>query len=386
MVFDGLGEVELHYHHRDDTASTLRIGLRNALDEYRRWGLLLESGKKPRTGFGFVHGDWALDNSCGGEFCGVNGELEILQEFGCWGDFTMPSGNACQTRKINSIYYASGNPRRSKAHDWGADARVGRKDPPGLFLMQGPLGINWRAPGHPRIENAGLTSSNWGRPDRVQVWLDANVHVKGRPDWQFVKLHAHGAIEEDFDGLFGDKAFEMHRTLNEQFNDGQRYRLHYVTARQAYNIAKAAEHGCEGNPSDWLDYLIQPQAHAFYALDAQHDLECCTKDRLVIRGIETARTVTLRSRIDPIARVDGAISAIQIDHATACLQLEAAGVGAKVDIKFADGYRLEGIDGAQMLEDADKPLRGSLRLAIGPLCRVRFVRDDAATFEVKTRA
>src|SRR5262249_43895940 len=153
-----------------------------------------------------------------------------------------------QTRKINSIYYASSNPNHPKGHDWGQDARVGVVDPPGMFLMQGPLGINWRAAGHPRIENASLTTTNWGSPDRVAKWLDCQIQVQGKPDWLFVKLHTHGALECDWDALFGDKAFAMLRTLAEGYNDGRRYKLHYVTARQAYNIAKAAEHGKGGSP------------------------------------------------------------------------------------------------------------------------------------------
>jgi hypothetical protein len=61
--------------------------------------------------------------------------------------------------------------------------------------MQGPLSINWRAPKYPRIENASLTSENWGRRDRIRAWLDCQVHVQGRPEWLFIKLHTHGAVE-----------------------------------------------------------------------------------------------------------------------------------------------------------------------------------------------
>ena len=129
-------------------------------------------------------------------------------------------------------------------------------------MMQGPLGVNWRAPGYPRIENASVTTANWGRPDRIAKWIDCQIHVAGKPDWLFVKLHTHGAIENDFDALFGEKAYEMHRILNEQFNDGTRFKLHYATARQAFNIAKAAEAGLGGNPSDWMDFRVKPQPHA----------------------------------------------------------------------------------------------------------------------------
>ena len=363
MVYDGLGEVELHYHHSDDTAETLRRALRSVVAEYQRWGFLLESGSPLRTAFGFIHGDWALDNSANGRYCGVNGELSILQGLGCWGDFTMPSGNACQTRKINSIYYAVDDPRRSKSHDRGTDARVGRQDPPGMFLMQGPLGVNWRAPGGPRIENGSLTAQNWGRPDRVRQWLDCNVHVRGRPDWLFVKLHTHGAIERDFDALFGGKAEEMHRLLNERFNDGQRYRLHYVTARQAYNIAKAAEHGMTGSPSDWRDYRIAPPPHAFYSLDAGHDLRHCTADRLTVENVAPAASVRLRTRIGPVQQLEGALRAVDIDAARGTVRLEARSAGSEIKLRADRRFTLERIEGGSVLPAEIGP--GAWCLALG---------------------
>src|SRR5690349_738055 len=44
MAFEGLGEIELHYHHQDDTDESLRRAMLAAIHEYQRWGLLLESG------------------------------------------------------------------------------------------------------------------------------------------------------------------------------------------------------------------------------------------------------------------------------------------------------------------------------------------------------
>jgi hypothetical protein len=315
MAHAGGGEVELHYHHRNDTAETLTRDLKTTLANYRRQGLLLESGATPRTSFGFVHGDWTLDNACNGVDCGVNGELSILAGLGCWGDFTMPSANEAQTRKINSIYYAVDDPGRHKSHDHGVDARVGQAAEPGFFLMQGPLAINWRAPGYPRIENASLTSANWGRPDRVQAWLDCEVHVKGRPEWLFVKLHTHGAVEWDFDALFGDKALKMHETLNEVCNDGQRYQLHYVTARQAYNLAKAAERGLGGDPRQYLDLVVGRPATDFYAMATPHDLHSCTATRLRIDGIDDGDAALLHTRVGDLRTLQGPMSAIEIDAA-----------------------------------------------------------------------
>jgi hypothetical protein len=53
---------------------------------------------------------------------------------------------------------------------------------------------------------------------------------------------------------------DMDRTLThleKNYKDGKKYRLHYVTAREAYNIVKAAEAGLTGNPDDYRDYLIK---------------------------------------------------------------------------------------------------------------------------------
>jgi hypothetical protein len=313
MAHAGGGEVELHYHHRDDTAETLTRDLKATLALYRRYGLLLEAGVEPRTAFGFVHGDWTLDNARNGIHCGVNGELSLLAGLGCWGDFTMPSANEAQTHKINSIYYAVDDPARHKSHDHGVDARVGNIATPGFFLMQGPLAINWRAPGYPRIENASLTSANWGRPDRVKAWLDCEVHVKGRPEWLFVKLHTHGAVERDFDALFGEKAFRMHQSLNELCNDGRKYQLHYVTARQAYNLAKAAERGLDGDPRQYLDLVVDRPATDFYALASQHDLQSCSPTHLRIAALDGAAMAPLKTRVGALRQLSGAWDAVAVD-------------------------------------------------------------------------
>lgn len=333
-AYEGFGEVELHYHHQNDTSATLQRDLQGVLDLYNRWGLLLESGISPRRNFGFVHGDWALCNSLNGRHCGVNDEIPILQELGCWGDFTMPSNNSAQPRKVNSIYYAVDHPGKPKSYNRGRDARVGVPFEPGLFMMQGPLGINWRSAGHPRIEQASLTTENWGRPDRIRTWIDCNVHVRGRPEWLFVKLHCHGAIEQDFDGIFGERAFEMHRILNEHYNDHRHWRLHYVTARQAYNIARAAQSGKTGDPSEWKDFEIGPQASALYSVDAPHRLTRCTANSLQIDDIVDGGAIDIQTRIGPIRRISGPLSAIDIDGSRCTINTAAAG---EVSLETAEG-------------------------------------------------
>jgi SAM-dependent methyltransferase len=95
----------LHLHHDGDTAEDLRrqlLEFKELLAE--RHGLLARRRDTGEIAYGFIHGNWALCNSRKGECCGVNEELVILRETGCYADFTTPSAPHCtQTRKLNSI-------------------------------------------------------------------------------------------------------------------------------------------------------------------------------------------------------------------------------------------------------------------------------------------
>jgi hypothetical protein len=335
MCFQGLGEAELHYHHRDDTYESLHASLRQALVEFRRRGLLLQCGRPPGERFGFIHGDWALDNSADGKYCGVNDELSLLGDLGCWGDLTMPSANECQTRKINSIYYARGDKQRSKSHDWGSDARVGLPNQAGLMLVQGPLGFNFHAPGYPRVENSNLNDDNWGRPDRIGAWIDCHVHVAGRPEWLFVKLHTHGAVERDFDALFGEKAVKLHLELARQLNDGKKMRLHYVTARQGFNVIRAAEHGAGGDPTEYFDFELAPQVTSKYQIDAAHRTVACVDDELVIEGIEGTPETRLVLRYPPVVSVEGALRKFSLNGKESCLELHLRDPDGAARVVFA---------------------------------------------------
>lgn len=372
MAFTGLGEVELHYHHSGDTEETLRKALQETLAEFRRWGLLQQSGDPPVRRFGFIHGDWALDNSDNGANCGVNSELTLLHELGCWADLTLPSANRCQTRKINSIYYAIDDPHRPKSHNWGQDACMGQGRQNGLLLMQGPLAINWRAPRYPRIENASVTTENWGRPDRIDQWIDCHVHVRGRPEWLFIKLHTHGAVERDFDALFGTRARQMHRLLAEKFNDGKRFKLHYVTARQAYNITRAAEQGHGGDPAQYLDFEIPPQVTSRYFLSSTHQLAACTDERLVVEAIDGNGDTVLRTHYPGLKSVSGALGRIELDARRQSLSLEPKHAGAELSIALGPRVRLDSLDGAQIVPGTDQSLitlkcaaRATLRYQVG---------------------
>lgn len=255
------GEVELHLHHKDDTEEGLRTALEQGKTDFLRHGFLSEDDQG-QVVYGFVHGNWALDNSHPeGKNCGVNNELDVLRGTGCYADFTMPSSpDPTQTRIINKLYYAKDTPA-PKSHDAGTPARVlaqGESRPKdSLLLVQGPLGLNWEQRKFgilPRLENADLTGVNPPRMDRLKVWMRQGIHVEGRPEWLFIKLHTHGANPRNSKTFLGEPIRRFHQELLAQYNDETHFRVHYVTARELVNIVHAAEDGMTGNPGSYRDY------------------------------------------------------------------------------------------------------------------------------------
>ena len=93
-------------------------------------------------------------------------------------------------------------------------------------------------------------------PARVASWVAQGIHVEGRPEWVFVKVHTHGAIEKTAASLLGDGGRALHSALA-SFNTGG-WKLHYVTAREMYNVARAAMDGKTGDPSAYFDHLVRP--------------------------------------------------------------------------------------------------------------------------------
>ncbi|WP_020676388.1 hypothetical protein [Geopsychrobacter electrodiphilus] len=246
MCHAGYGEVEIHLHHDNDTSENLR---RTLLDYKKRLheehGLLSIDKRTGEIVYGFIHGNWALCNSRpDGRWCGVNEEIRILQETGCYADFTMPSAPSdTQTRKVNSIYYAVDKPGQSKSHDWGRDAQVGVAQK-GLLIVQGPLGLALRNRKWgiiPRIENGGLIANNPVTQHRVKDWFSQAVHVSGAGEHVFVKIYAHGTQERNLHYFFnaggGEELLYSVITCTEKLGAV----LHFVSAREVANVICSIE-------------------------------------------------------------------------------------------------------------------------------------------------
>jgi hypothetical protein len=274
LCLRGLGEVEIHLHHDGDTSVNLERTMLNFRDLLaQRHGLLSRHRETGVLAYAFVHGNWALDNSRpDGRCCGVNDEIEILRRTGCYADFTLPSTpSPTQTRKINSIYYAVDDPHQPKSHDWGIDVGMGAAPRDGLMVIQGPLILNWRQRKWgilPRIENGCLQGNQPPTMGRLDEWLRARVQVPCRPDWYFVKLHTHGAPEVNQRVLLGEPMAAFHRELAGKAGRDRNFFFHYVTAREMYNLVRAAEAGWKGTVAEARDFSLVLNSPGDLTLDA----------------------------------------------------------------------------------------------------------------------
>jgi len=262
----GWGDVEVHLHHTDDTRASLQKKLEDTLRDLAKHQVV--SMKDGRPAWAFIHGDWALANPRrDGKKCGVDDELVLLQELGCYADFTFPSApDESQPGVVNCIYYPDGDLTKKRAYEAGRPARVGTPRRNQVLLLQGPL-APCRRPGarHPFdvwIENTALDWSRGASLERLRTWVAQEVRVEGRPEWLFVKVYAHGAPERNAEVMLGDAMHAFHADLLREYNDGTRWKTHYVTAREMYNVARAAMDGHAGDPAAWFDYEVPPAARA----------------------------------------------------------------------------------------------------------------------------
>lgn len=233
----GLGDVEVHLHHDDDTAENLERTLKEFKTMlFERHGLLRRDPVSGDIVYCFIHGNWALDNSRpDGRWCGVSNELNVLVRTGCCCDMTMPSAPSdTQTRKINSIYFARGSAGKCKAHDIGRDVSRGEwGEPDELLLIQGPLCLNWRNRKFgllPRVESSEISFDSPPTAQRVALWERFAAYVRGAEEHLFIKVHSHGAVEGTMDMLFSGGLDTLWGALEARFRDRPGHRLHYVSA------------------------------------------------------------------------------------------------------------------------------------------------------------
>jgi hypothetical protein len=236
MTHQGLADVEVHLHHDGEGRSDFvdRIGnfcvtLHSEHGLLRKWN--------DRITFGFIHGNWALDNSRpDGRWCGLNDEITLLRDLGCYADFTMPSGDSpTQARLINTLYYCTDDPKQPKSYDTGNAVMIGSAPRGDLLMIPGPLGIRWRERLLPRLETGELCRGNLATPYRVKRWVDLAPRLGTD---SFVKLFTHGAQERHSSVLLQG---ELERAFNLLGQEARRQgcAVYFVSAWQMFLAIEA---------------------------------------------------------------------------------------------------------------------------------------------------
>jgi hypothetical protein len=260
----GWGEIEIQLHHGipapDNAEDTRRqlLKFRDVLASDHGCLSYLDGLGSPK--YAFVHGNFALANSAAGRFCGVDSEMQVLADTGCYADLTLPAApfHPAQIARINSLYECALPLSQRAPHRRGRDLERGR--PPGMFplMIQGPL-LPHLFPSHSGkagIENGAITRRNPLSLPRLRLWKRAAISVRRKPDWLFIKLHCHGMDPTQQDAVIGAPMREFLRQLVEGA-DQRGEILHFVSAREMVNIILAACDGRDGSPGEYRDYRLK---------------------------------------------------------------------------------------------------------------------------------
>ncbi len=300
VTYAGYGEVEFHCHHglKDESTRTESeatsdlLGLiAQAKERFNRHGALVTAEPVPRCTFGFIHGMWALDNSrailgpdsvsLGRQYCGVNRELGLLREQGAYADFTFPAWGYIGPFLRNAIFYAADDALPASYNRSGNTrfVEVGQSPWGDLMIVEGP--------GY----DANIDSLEPATLARMNEWVARNVHVLGNNDWIFVKVHTHGLAKDTTDpavweSFFGATMDRFYSDIERSYNDGVFWKLHYVSAREMYNIIKAAEAGLTGDPGRYRDFLIPRYANMRILMSHQYRLVAYEQKAVTLELLE----------------------------------------------------------------------------------------------------
>lgn len=240
IAHSGCGDVEVHLHHDNDTGISFLATMGSFLEVLETaHGLLRRVAGQLR--FGFIHGNWALDNArSDGRWCGLNDEITLLKKLGCYADFTLPCGALeAQTRTLNVIYWSVDDPVRPRSHEYGTVVRPNHAVTGDLLIIPGPLGIRWKDRLFPRMELGELAGYDPVTPLRVRRWLELAPVIGGDV---FLKLHTHGANGRNLDYLLQGGLDDLFSLLCAECNR-KRWELRFATAWEMYQAVLNAGQG-----------------------------------------------------------------------------------------------------------------------------------------------
>jgi hypothetical protein len=239
MTHDGIADVEVHIHHDGEGREDFIHRISTFCEVLaKKHGLLRTADGHIR--FGFIHGNWALDNSLEGRWCGLNDEITILRDLGCYADFTMPSGaSSTQARTINSVYWCTDDPTAPKSYDRGTPARVGEGISGDLLMIPGPFGLRWKERLVPRLETGEIAAYDPPTAYRARHWFDLAPRIG---EHAFLKLYTHGATPANSQALLGTDLIKLF-TLAGAEAERRGAKIHFVSTWQMYLAVVALTKG-----------------------------------------------------------------------------------------------------------------------------------------------
>jgi hypothetical protein len=243
MARQGIVDVEVHIHHDGEGEAWFADTVGRFVETLEsRHGLLRRHRGRPA--FGFIHGNWALDNSRpDGRWCGLDNEITLLRDLGCYADFTMPAAfEPCQAGPVNEIYRVTDDPRRPRSYARGVVVQPGLAAVGDLTMITGPLGLEWRGLGRkPRVESGEIAGNAMPSRARARLWLSLAPRVG---EHAFVKLFTHGTQERNSGPLLSGGLDLLFESLEAECRAvGARH--HFVSAWEAWKVVEALRVGSD---------------------------------------------------------------------------------------------------------------------------------------------
>ncbi|MGA2091719.1 MAG: hypothetical protein ABSH12_09720, partial [Endomicrobiales bacterium] len=111
------------------------------------------------------------------------------------------------------------------------------------MMIQGPLVPFYknRSPLSLRVLGDAIDGNIRVTDKRIDRWVSTSIGIKNINNVIFIKTHTHGAT--DYEAVLGDEMNFILSYFERKYSDKKNYILHYVTARQMYNVIKALENG-----------------------------------------------------------------------------------------------------------------------------------------------
>lgn len=249
-----LGEVEYLIPWDFSSEASMREKLEQGLRRFNSYGWMSTVGSEVR--FAVVR----ERNSGDRRETDLWRQVSVLSDLGCYADMSFPGVRSSWPQsRVNTMFMVTSadyEPRNESD-----ELMAGRLGKGGLLVIKGPSLIDWtdwRFTLKPYVEDGHLSPEAPPDPGRVDSWIRANVHVIGQPNWIFVKLTIGGLNDAASAQSLRHSLDRSLMYLEEICNDNEMYRLHYVTAREVYNVAMAAQAFKGGNAGLFRDYLIGP--------------------------------------------------------------------------------------------------------------------------------